>query len=84
MSDNNNKFMPSKANQCNLPSGRLGGGRVYVRPTFEIIDIDTSQVICQSIQNNAGLGNGGGSGESGQVQGRAARMRDWQEWEGTY
>ena len=84
MSDNNNKIMPSKANQCTLPLGRHGGGRVYVRPTFEIIDIDVSQVICQSLYNNAGLGNGGGSGESGQVQGRAAQMRDGQEWEGTY
>ena len=78
--------MLSEANQCTLPimGEGWGEGLLYIKPTFQIIDIDTSQVICQSIQNNAGLGNGGGSGESGQVQGRAARMRDWQEWEGTY
>ena len=84
MSDNNNKYMSSKANQCTLPSGRHGGGRVYIRPTFEVINIDMSHVICQSLYNNAGLGNGGGSGDNGQVQGRAAQMRDWAEWEGTY
>ncbi len=78
--------MSSKANQCTLPimgEGR-GEGLLYIKPTFEVINIDMSQVICQSLYNNAGLGNGGGSGDNGQVQGRAAQMRDWAEWEGTY
>ncbi len=83
--------MPSEANQCTLPimgEGR-GEGLLYIKPTFEVIDIDTSQVICQSIQNNAGIGSGGGSSNSGGsgdnvVVGRAARSRDWAEWEGEY
>ncbi len=57
----------------------------YTRPEIQVIMIETSGLLMQAsdINNNADLGNGGGSSNnSGGV--RAPRQRDWTEWEGTY
>lgn len=48
---------------------------------MQVIMLDLTQVICMSVQNNAGFGDGitPGNGEA-----RAPGRRDWTDWEGEY
>ena len=49
----------------------------YIKPKIQVVQIELSQVLCLSSDNNGDVHIGGpGSGD-----GRAARHRDWQDWE---
>ncbi|MCR5362592.1 MAG: hypothetical protein K6E73_11375 [Bacteroidales bacterium] len=54
--------------------------KTYIQPAIQEIKLDLSQVICQSLTTDAGFQNP----QPGSGVGRAARSRDWQDWEGTY
>jgi len=54
--------------------------KTYIQPVIQEIKLDLSQVICQSVTTDAGFQNP----QPGSGVGRAARSRDWQDWEGTY
>ena len=52
--------------------------KLYTQPAMQVINIDLSDLLCLSTDNNAGIEIGGG----GHGPSRAPRQNAWSEWEG--
>ncbi len=79
MANNNNKSMPSKAkHSLPLHNGEGQGVRVYIRPSIQVIELDTSNIMVGSDTQSGDAGIGGGGAGNGRVR---APRRDWQDWE---
>ena len=81
MTNNNmNNPLPSKANHCTRPikgEGR-GEGLVYIRPSIQVIELDTSHIMVGSDTQSGDSGIGNGGAGNGRVR---APRNDWQDWE---